>query len=209
MTEESIHTSFMLSVFDWCSRWRSTSKDVSLVFPFSKAFFYSTWKCVTDCQEGFFFLYMSRWTKCLFPANTERWANSDSCDTLAGLQSKASGSLSPNILFNYSLTLTRTIFILFGFFEIIYSNLFLCIFAQCYCIDCYLSVYSPFSSHCWCAFSCVLDASVWRGWTKAMCLVRSHTHGVSLYESREQQTIKCTKCALWVTDLPHHHQHLA
>lgn len=29
----------------------------------------------------------------------------------------------------------------------------------------------------------------------------SHTHGVSLFnESREQQTIKCTKCALWTAD---------
>lgn len=67
-----------------------------------------------------------------------------------------------------------------------------------------------FSSHCWGAFSCVFDACVWGGWTKAMCLVRPHTSGASLYKSCENQTIKCTKCALWVTDLPHlHHRHLA
>ena len=79
---------------------------------------------------------------------------------------------------------------------------------------CYLSVYSPFF------FSlpmriqlCVWCPCVWGGWTKAMCLVCVLTRtGVWVfYKSREQQTIKCTKCALWVTDLPHHHhqQHSA
>lgn len=135
-----------------------------------------------------FFLYMSRGIKCLFPANTQRWANSDCCDTLTGLQSKASHSLSPNIMFNYSLPLLRTSLILFGFFEIIYSNLFLCIFAQCYCIDCYLSVCSLFSSHCWCAFSCVFDACVWGGWTKAMCLVHSRTVWVFMNHMNNRQS---------------------
>lgn len=70
-------------------------------------------------------------------------------------------------------------------------------------------VQSFFFSLLTCIQLCVWCLCVWGGWTKAMCLVRSHTNGVSLYKSREQQTIKCTKCALWVTDLPHLHQHLA
>lgn len=72
-----------------------------------------------------------------------------------------------------------------------------------------------FSSHCWGAFvgclmplcgevglkpcaSCVLTRTVW--------VFTNHVE-----EKKKKQTIKCTKCALWVTDLPHHHhpQHLA
>lgn len=59
-----------------------------------------------------------------------------------------------------------------------------------------------FSSHCWGAFGCPFKACVWGGRTKAMCLVFPHTNGVSLYESRERQTIKRTNmCLVWVTDL--------
>lgn len=39
-----------------------------------------------------------------------------------------------------------------------------------------------FSSHCRGALGCVFDACVWGGWTKAMCLVRSHTNAVSLLQ---------------------------
>lgn len=75
---------------------------------------------------------------------------------------------------------------------------------------CYLSVYSPFLLIVEVHSVACFDACVWGGWTKAMCLVRPHTSGASLYKSCENQTIKCTKCALWVTDLPHlHHRHLA
>lgn len=42
----------------------------------------------------------------------------------------------------------------------------------------------------------MFDACVWGGWTKAMCLVRSHTNGVSLYKSREQTDNQMYKMCL-------------
>lgn len=155
-------TSFMLSVFDWHIRWRWISKDVSLdCFHFPKRFYsLLTWKCVTDCQEGFFFFtWVAEPNVCFLQTlNAEP------------IQIVVTHSLvfSPKLLTLFHPTSYLTtpcsyweqVLFYFGFFEIIYSNLFLCTFAQCYCIDCYLSVYSPFSSHCWCAFSCVFDACV-------------------------------------------------
>lgn len=116
--------------------------------------------------------------------------------------------LSSAVTFNYSLSSSRSSFSLFGFFSIIYTYLF-CVYLLSATVQMLSQCVQSFSSHCWCAFSCAFDACVWGGWTKAMCLVRSHTNVVSPRKSHEQQTIKCTKCALWVTDLPHHHQHLA
>lgn len=61
---------------------------------------------------------------------------------------------------------------------------------------CYLSVYSPFlvivDAH---SVACLMPVCREVG-LKAMCLVSSHSNGVSLYKSREQQTIKCTKMCL-------------
>lgn len=91
---------FPLSTFEWgvCAsmllvfHWRWTSKYVSLDFFCFPNHFHTIQRCVTDCWAGFFCNYMRSWTKSLFPANTEHWANSDRCDTLSGLQSKASYS---------------------------------------------------------------------------------------------------------------------
>lgn len=43
------------------------------------------WKCVTDCCDFFSCNVKRSWTKSLFPASTERWANSDICDALSSL----------------------------------------------------------------------------------------------------------------------------
>lgn len=60
---------------------------------------------------------------------------------------------------------------------------------------CFLSVYSPFLLIAEVHSVASFEACVWRGWTKAMCLVL-HTNGVSLYKSRERQTIKRTNMCL-------------
>lgn len=75
---------------------------------------------------------------------------------------------------------------------------------------CYLSVYSPFllivEVHSVARLMPVCGEVGLK--PCASCVLTRN--GVSLYKSCEKQTIKCTKRALWVTDLPHlHHRHLA
>lgn len=54
---------------------------------------------------------------------------------------------------------------------------------------CYLSVYSPFSSHCWRAFGCVFDACVCgEVGLKAMCLVRILTRTVWVLTNHNRQS---------------------
>lgn len=54
---------------------------------------------------------------------------------------------------------------------------------------CSLSVYSPFSSHCWCAFGCVFDACVCgEVGLKAMCLVRILTRTVWVLTNHNRQS---------------------
>lgn len=112
---------------------------------------------------------------------------------------------------------------LFCFVCLIYSLFILCIFAQCYCIDLWY-VQSFLLPHWWCAFSRVIGACAREGGVKTKpCASRDLTRLALFYNAKKQIIIiittkkaatqttdnqKCTKCALWRTDLPRYHQTL-
>lgn len=87
-------------------------------------------------------------------------------------------------------------------FSVIYSNLFPCIFAPCYCIDVTSVCTAPFPLLVDARWGCVFGACVWGGWTQAMCLVRALAATLWVFTNHvNRRTIKCTNRALWVTVL--------
>jgi len=138
--------------------------------------------------------------KVCFPANTERWAIGE----LRSPSPKLRPPLSPrkrHVELHPPPYWEQDSFS-FCSFSVIYSNLFPCIFAPCYCIDATSVCTAPFPLLVDARWGCVFGACVWGGWTQAMCLVRALAATLWVFTNHvNRRTIKCTNRALWVTVL--------